>query len=106
MIILHILLFFTIAFAENFLISLNSKFRQHSHEMPTFITAYINILVWYYIFKSVQEGILSKLVLYFYAGGYALGDVLAIKFANYLQRLTKKRGFKRKIKRLYRMFKR
>ena len=106
MIILHIILFFVLGFVENFLISLNSKMRQHSRKTLAFITAYLNILTWYYVLRSVLEGNLSNVVLLFYAGGYALGDVQAIKFSNYLQRLTKKRGFKRKIKRLYRMFKR
>jgi hypothetical protein len=53
-----------------------------------------------------MEGNLSNWVLVSYAVGYALGDVQAINFSDYLFKLAKKRGFKRKIKKLYRFFKR
>ncbi len=105
MIILNILLFFVIGFVECFLTSLNSKQRQYSHKLMTFVTAFINIIIWYYILKSVMEGNLSNIVVIFYAFGWAFGDVQAIRFAHYLEKLCKKRGFKRKIKRLYRRFK-
>lgn len=96
------ILFFAIGFIEDFITSLNSKFRQHSRKALSFVTAFINILIWYFILQSILEGGLSKIVILFYATGWALGDVEAIKFANYLEKLVKKRGFRRKIRRLFR----
>jgi len=106
MIFLNIILFFFVGLVEAFLLSTNSKMRQYSRKFLTFVSSFINILVWYWIIRSVMEGNLSNWVLVSYAVGYALGDVQAINFSDYLFKLAKKRGFKRKIKKLYRFFKR
>jgi hypothetical protein len=70
-----------------------------------FVTALINILIWYYILKAVLAGDLSNIIIVFYAIGWGLGDVQAVTFAEYLEKIAKKRGFKRRFKKLYRLFK-
>jgi hypothetical protein len=102
MIILSILLFFAIGLIECFVSSLNSKWRQNNKLFLVWISAKVFLIIWYFILKKFMQGEMTLLIFIFYMEGYSLGDVYGVKFANYLEKLAKKRGFKRKIRRIMR----
>lgn len=88
-------LFFIVGVVECFGQCLNIKFIQRSKYLLSFISAFINILIWAFVLSAIVENIHeSYLVIISYAFGYALGDVCAIKFDGYLEKLAKLRGFK------------
>ncbi|HUS51198.1 MAG TPA: DUF5698 domain-containing protein [Candidatus Paceibacterota bacterium] len=79
---------------EAFGSTLNSKFRQKTKKLFSFITAYINILVWYYIFRSVYENIDNFPLIIVYATFYSLGDILGLCFDEYLEKVARFKGLK------------
>lgn len=79
---------------EAFLSTINSKFRQKSKQIGTFVTSFINGLVWYYLISMVIENIKNGGLIVIYATFYALGDVLGLRFDNYLDKLVKTKGFR------------
>jgi uncharacterized membrane protein len=83
---------------EAFLSTINSKFRQKSSLLLTFITSFINALVWYYLISMVVENIKNGSLILIYSMCYASGDVLGLVFDKYLEKLAKIRGFKFKKK--------
>jgi multidrug transporter EmrE-like cation transporter len=79
---------------EAFGTTINSKFRQKSHKLRSFITAFINIIIWYYLIYLVIQNINNLKLVLIYAVFYATGDVLALYFDNYLEKIAKFRGLK------------
>ena len=97
---LNYFLFFILGVIECFGTTLNTKFVQRDKKSLSFITSFINILVWAFILTSLIESMgKSWDLVVIYALGYALGDVLGIIFENYLEKLAKLRGFKIRRKR-------
>ena len=87
-----------IGLLEAFGTTINSKFRQKSNKLYSFITAFFNIFLWVYIVSQIVENINNPILLIFYALAYSLGDVLGLNFDRYLEKLAKLKGlqFKRK----------
>ena len=83
---------------EAFLSTINSKFRQKSNKIPSFITSFINVIIWYYLIGKVMENINNTTLALVYAGSYASGDVLGLIFDDHLDKLAKFSGFKFKKK--------
>lgn len=79
---------------EAFCSTLNSKFRQKSNRIPTFITSFINIFVWYCLLRMVVENIANINLAIVYGVAYAIGDVLGLVFDDYLSKIAKFRGIK------------
>jgi len=90
-----------IGIIEAFGSTLNSKFRQRSKKIGAFITAFINILVWYYIVSMIIENINNIRMALVYALFYSGGDILALYFDDYLEIIAKQKGFKRKLKKFF-----
>ena len=87
-----------IGLLEAFLSTINSKFRQKSHLTLTFITSFINGLVWYFLITKVLENVNNPSLALSYSATYALGDVLGLRFDKYLESLAKIKGIKFKKK--------
>jgi len=79
---------------EAFCSTLNSKFRQKSKRILTFVTSFINIFVWYCLLRMVIENIANINLAIVYGIAYALGDVLGLLFDTYLEKIAKFRGIK------------
>jgi hypothetical protein len=105
MIILNIILFFIIGLVECIVCSLNSKFRQRSRLVLVGISARLYLIIWYFVLTKFFKGELSILLFLFYMEGYSWGDVYGVKIANYIETIAKKRGFRRKYRTLYKIFK-
>jgi uncharacterized protein YebE (UPF0316 family) len=96
------LIIFVVGLVEAFLNTLNSKFRQRSHLLLSFITAFVTIFIWAYIVSQVVENINNLLLIICYAISYSVGDVLGLVFDKYLEILAKSKTlkfFKRKLRR-------
>jgi uncharacterized protein YebE (UPF0316 family) len=91
-----------IGLLEAFGITINSKFRQKSNKLYSFITAFFNIFLWIYIVSQVVENINNIALVIVYALSYSIGDVLGLTFDKYLEKLAKLRGLKFKRKKYYR----
>jgi len=83
-----------IGIIEAFGSTLNSKFRQKSKKLFSFITAFVNIVIWYFIISMVIENINNAWLALVYAISYSLGDVLGLVFDEHLERVAKIKGFK------------
>ena len=81
-------------FFEAFGSTLNSKFRQKSMKLRTFISSIVNILVWVYIISKIVENISNIKLILVYAISYASGDVLGLIFDQHLDKLAKLKGIK------------
>lgn len=90
---------FIVGIVENFLLALNIKFLQRNRKLHCFIVSYFGILVWYYIISTVVENLHIFVIIHSYALGFASGDVLAIYFNQYLERIAKSKGLKLRVKR-------
>lgn len=89
---------FSIGIIECFLISLNTKLLQKNKKILCFITSFINILVWYKVILLATDKLQSIYILP-YALGFATGNVLAIIFDSYLDKVIQ---FKRRKKHIIR----
>jgi len=83
---------------EAFGTTINSKFRQKSAKLASFLTAFINILLWVYIVSQIIQNINNIWLTIIYAISYSTGDILALYFDDYLEKLSKIKGWKRKKK--------
>jgi len=79
---------------EAFGSTLNSKFRQKSKKLFSFITAFTNIVVWYFIISMVIENINNAWLAFVYAIFYSIGDVLGLCFDEHLEKVARFKGFK------------
>jgi len=86
-------------FIEAFGTTLNSKFRQKSMKLRTFISSTLNILVWVYIISKIIENISNLRLIIVYAFSYALGDVVGLIFDQHLDKLAILKGIRFKKKR-------
>lgn len=93
---------FIIGAIECFLSAMNTKFLQRNKKLPCFIISYANILIWYYVLRIVIDDLTNLYIINLYALGFALGDVLALLFDNYLDKLAKFKGLKLKKKKINR----
>jgi uncharacterized protein YebE (UPF0316 family) len=92
--IFQYLLFLVLGVVECFGTTLNTKFVQRDKKLPSFITSFINILVWAFVLSTLIESMgKSWDLIIVYGLGYASGDVLGIMFENYLEKLAKLKGF-------------
>jgi uncharacterized protein YebE (UPF0316 family) len=89
-----LILIFLVGLLEAFLTTLNSKFRQKSNKLLSFITAFVSIFVWIYIVSQIVENISHFWLIASYALSYSLGDVLGLIFDKYLEKLAKIRKIK------------
>ena len=89
--IVKYIIYLILGLIECFGLSLNTKFRQRNKKAGAFLTSFINILIWGTVLSTFIQAI-SKSLLCTYALGFAIGDVLAIIFDNYLEKLAKIRG--------------
>ena len=68
-----------------------------------FGVSFVSIIIWYYVIATIVENLGDIMIIISYALGFAAGDVLAIYFDNYLEKIAKSRGLrirkKRKVKR-------
>lgn len=87
-----------IGLIESFGGSINMKFLQRSKKLFCFITAFFNILLWYFIISMIIEDIANIWLIFVYATSYAFGDVLAITFDQKLEKIAKTYSVKRKRK--------
>ncbi len=87
---------------ECFLLSLNTKFLQKNKKLPCFIVSLLSIIIWYYVISTVVENMHNWKLLMCYAIGFSSGDVLAIEFDVYLEKLAKIYGLKFKKKKIRR----
>jgi len=83
-----------IGLLEAFGTTINSKFRQKSNKLLSFITAFINIFLWAYIVSQIVENIKNINLLILYALSYSSGDVLGLIFDKYLEKLASSKGLK------------
>ena len=74
--------------------ALNNKFVNKNKRLFSFITAYFNVLVWYFVLRALFSSDKGWLIIQVYAVGYALGDVGAINFDMFLDKLAKGKGLK------------
>jgi len=97
--IIKCIIYFIVGIVESFGVSLNTKFIQRNKKLYSFVISFVNILIWGYVLLGFIEGI-GHYILFFYALGFGTGDVLAITFDNYLEKLAKIKGlsFKKKLK--------
>ncbi len=79
---------------EAFGTTLNSKFRQKTKKLFSFITAFINIIIWYFIISMVIENINNAYLAVVYALFYSIGDVLGLCFDEHLEKVARIRGLK------------
>lgn len=99
---IKVIIIFLVGILEAFLTTINSKFRQKSNRLLSFITAFVSIFIWIYIVAQVVENITNFWLILSYALSYSVGDVLGLIFDRYLERLAKTRKikfFRRKNKR-------
>lgn len=94
-----VLLIFFVGLGESFLASLHLKFFQRNKKFWTFITSVINTVIWYFILASFVENLGNISLVLAYSLAMGIGDVLAIKFDTYLDKLSKKYGIKIRFKR-------
>lgn len=92
------LVLFIIGLIESFGLGLNTKFLQKNKEIPCFFMSLFNQVIWYLMLRSVTENIENFILCSFYFVGYAFGDVVAIRFDKYLDKIARFRGFKLKKK--------
>ena len=85
---------------ECFLSSLKYKFLQRNKKVLCFTTSFIFNLVYIYILAMVLKNLNCLYIIIAYSFGYAFGDVLAILFNNYLEKVAKINGkkWRRKIR--------
>jgi len=86
---------------EAFGSTLNSKFRQRSNKIATAISSFIYALIWYYLIAMVIENIKNLWLVIDYGIFYSIGDVLALYFDTYLEKLSKIKGFRKRKKKTY-----
>lgn len=96
---LNLIALFIIGIVENFLLALNIKLLQRNKKLKCFIVSFIGIIIWYYVIATVVENLFKLIVIVSYALGFALGDVLAIQFNQYLEKVARSKGLKLRIKR-------
>ena len=97
--ILRFLELFAIGVIECFLSALNTKFLQKNKKLLCFIVSYISILIWWFVLRLMVNDINNVAIINIYAIGFALGDVLALMFDGYLDKIAKIKGYKVKRKR-------
>jgi uncharacterized protein YebE (UPF0316 family) len=83
---------------ESFVRAINILFLQKKNRLGCFLTDSVNIFIWYYVLITIIDSVLqnkpSLLLIFSYAFGYGVGDVIAIDFHSYLEALAKKYGAK------------
>lgn len=80
---------FFIGILECFGLSLNTKFLQRNKKIPSFFTSFLNILLWFIVISIAVEQLHNWTLRISYAFGFALGDILAIYFDGYLDKIAK-----------------
>jgi len=80
---------FVTGLIENFGLALNYRFLQRDKKMASFLTSFVNIVIWAFIIKVIIENIYSIPIILTYAVGFGFGDIFAIILDNYIEKLSK-----------------
>lgn len=85
---------------ECFLSSIRYKFLQKNKKVLCFSTSFIFNIVYIYVLAMVLKNLNMFYIILAYTLGYALGDVLAITFNAYLEKVARINGkrWKRRLK--------
>ena len=93
-IIYKFLCVFFLGLIECFCLALNTKFVVRNKRILSFITSFINIMIWAYIVTMTVENMGNFFIIATYGIGFGIGDVLAIQFDKYLDIIVKLKGLK------------
>lgn len=97
-----ILSLFFVGILENFLSALRIKFLTKNKKIPLAIVDFIYNLVYVYIISLIVTNLKHFYIIVFYSLGYVTGDLSALRFDGYLDKLAKLRGLKLKKKKIIR----
>jgi uncharacterized protein YebE (UPF0316 family) len=89
---------FLVGFIECFCSTLNTKFVVRNNRLLSFLTAFLNILIWAYVVALTVENIKNFSIIVIYAIGFGIGVLFAIQFDKYLDKIAKFKGLKLKKK--------
>jgi len=89
---------FCVGFIECFCSTLNTKFVVRNKRILSFITSFINILIWAYVVALTVENIKNFSVIAVYGIGFGIGVIVAIQFDKYLDRIATFKGLRIKKK--------
>jgi len=93
-----ILSLFSVGVLENFLSALRIKFLTKNKKLPLAIVDFAYNLIYVYIITLILTNLKHFYIIIFYSFGYLTGDLCALRFDNYLDKLAKLRGIKQKRK--------
>lgn len=85
----------TVGIVEACVFCLNSKFRQKSYLLCTFISSFVYAFIWYVLVKLVVDHINSTFFVCMYALGFASGDIIALFLDKKLEKLFKKKKYRK-----------
>lgn len=94
MIFIQFVELFFVGIIECFLSALHTKFLQKSKKLFCFIVSFLNILIWWYVLRIMVENLTNIYMIIVYGIGYASGNICALLFDGYLDKLAKIKGFK------------
>ena len=95
--ILNAIKIFLVGVLESFFSAFNTKTIQNNRQILSFVASVISILLWYYVIVIVVDNLHHVWLILIYGCGNGLGDILYIRFDQWLERFSKL-GKKRKTK--------
>jgi uncharacterized protein YebE (UPF0316 family) len=95
--ILNAIKIFLVGVLESFFSAFNTKTIQNNRQILRFVASVISILLWYYVIVIVVDNLHHVWLILIYGCGNGLGDILSIRFDQWLERFSKL-GKKRKTK--------
>lgn len=95
-------LYFWIGIVESFLADLNILFLNKKHYSGCFITSVLNTIVFYMVIVNIMKNDQSVLLIVANSFGIGAGEILALIFYDYLNKVAKKFG--KKLKKLGRTY--
>ena len=95
--ILNAIKIFLVGVLESFFSAFNTKTIQNNRQILSFVASVISILLWYYVIVIVVDNLHHVWLILIYGCGNGLGDILSIRFDQWLERFSKL-GKKRKTK--------
>ena len=99
------LLFLVVGFLEMLFWSLQTKSLVKDRILNTSIFTGVSVLIWYYVVDNIAKNMGKWSLMVAYVIGCVLGNVVTIKLDSYIDKLAKKRLWKKKRKKQHRIIK-
>jgi len=91
-----ILSLFFVGILENFLSALRIKFLTKGKKLPLAMVDFVYNIIYIYIISLIVTNLTHFYIIVFYSFGYVTGDLCALRFDAYLDKLAKLKGLKLK----------